>query len=87
MPKPIKQKKRPTDPNQVAHHLVGLSTQEQNELTMPTRSQISMVMAELGRRGGKIGGKRRLKTMTAEERQKVATKAANARWKKVKKSS
>jgi len=39
-------------------------------------------MAEIGRKGGKIGGKRRLKTMTKEARRKVAAKAARARWKK-----
>jgi hypothetical protein len=44
-------------------------------------------MAALGRKGGQIGGKRRLKTMTAEQRQKVARKAAKTRWKQAKKSS
>jgi hypothetical protein len=39
-----------------------------------------MLMAEMGRKGGKIGGKRRLQTMTAKERSTVARKAANARW-------
>jgi hypothetical protein len=37
-------------------------------------------MAELGRKGGKKGGKRRLETMTAKERSQVAKKAAQARW-------
>ncbi len=36
---------------------------------------ISEVMRELGRRGGKVGGKRRLDTMTSEERRDVARKA------------
>jgi len=45
-----------------------------------TLSMVSLVMAEMGRRGGKIGGKRRLQTMTAEERSAVALKAAKARW-------
>jgi hypothetical protein len=39
-------------------------------------------MAAIGRKGGQIGGKRRLKTMTKEERRKVAAKAAKARWNK-----
>jgi len=39
-------------------------------------------MSEIGRKGGQIGGKRRLKTMTKEQRQQVAAKAARARWKK-----
>jgi len=39
-------------------------------------------MAAIGRKGGQIGGKRRLKTMTKEQRRKVAARAARARWKK-----
>jgi hypothetical protein len=80
MPKRHKQK-RPTDVNQLAHHLVELST-ESTPLSIPLN--ISEYMSEIGRKGGKIGGKRRLKTMTAAERKKVAAKAARARWKKSK---
>lgn len=43
---------------------------------------ISRVMAAMGRRGGKIGGKRRLTTMTPEQRSAVALKAAKTRWAK-----
>ncbi|MFN7992736.1 MAG: hypothetical protein U0Q18_04005 [Bryobacteraceae bacterium] len=39
---------------------------------------VRRVMSEMGRRGGKIGGKRRLETMTPEQRQEVARKAAAA---------
>jgi hypothetical protein len=39
-------------------------------------------MAAIGRKGGQIGGKRRLKTMTRVQKQNVAKKAARARWKK-----
>lgn len=45
-------------------------------------SEISRVMAAMGRRGGRIGGKRRLTTMTPEQRQETARKAAQARWAK-----
>jgi hypothetical protein len=41
-------------------------------------------MAAIGRKGGQIGGKRRLKTMTKEQRRTIAAKAARARWKKPK---
>jgi len=44
-------------------------------------------MAEMGRKGGRIGGKRRLQTMTAKERRSVAVQAARARWGKKKKKS
>ncbi len=46
------------------------------------RSVISQYMAEIGRKGGKRGGKRRLETMSPEERRKAASAAAKARWKK-----
>lgn len=81
MPKRIKQERRPIDVNQLAHHLVGISTRQNDGTLPPTKAQISMLMAELGRRGGKKGGKRRLQTMTPKERSNVARKAAKARWK------
>jgi hypothetical protein len=45
-----------------------------------TKSVISAYMSTIGSKGGKIGGKRRLKTMSPEERKKAAQKAARARW-------
>jgi hypothetical protein len=45
---------------------------------------ISLVMAQMGRKGGRIGGKRRLETMTPGERSRVASIAARARWAKKK---
>lgn len=72
-------KAQPKDTNQLARYLVDLTTGAEPE---PTPDEVSRVMAALGRRGGQIGGKRRLETMTAEERSQVAMKAARARWKK-----
>jgi hypothetical protein len=43
-------------------------------------------MSAMGRKGGKIGGKRRLKTMTPERRTEVAKLAAEARWAKARKT-
>ena len=57
------------------------------EAPKPSRSLISQVMAEMGRKGGLIGGKRRLVTMTARRRSQVAKQAARARWGKKKKSA
>lgn len=48
----------------------------------PSKSLISQVMSKMGEKGGKIGGKRRLETMTPEERSQAALKAAHARWSK-----
>jgi len=74
MPKQIKN--RPTDTNPLADNLVTESAGER----LPTKSQISLLMSALGRKGGKIGGKRRMETMTAKERSAVASNAAKARW-------
>jgi len=83
MPKRIKQPKRPRDVNKLARYLVDLSTLgKESSIEPPTKAQVSMLMAELGRRGGKIGGKRRLETMSARERVRIARKAAEARWNK-----
>ena len=48
---------------------------------------VQQVMREMGAKGGKIGGKRRLETMTDEQRKRSARKAAKARWAKAKKSA
>jgi hypothetical protein len=78
----LKRKKdaRPMDVNQLARHLVELTTAPLE----PTKEEMSKVMASLGRRGGKVGGKRRMETMTPEQRSAVALKAAQARWKQAK---
>jgi hypothetical protein len=49
---------------------------------MPSKKLISQVMSEMGRKGGKIGGKRSLETMTPEERTARAKKASEAAAKK-----
>ena len=46
---------------------------------------VQQVMREMGAKGGRIGGKRRLETMTDEQRRRSARKAAKARWSKAKK--
>jgi hypothetical protein len=46
----------------------------------PNASEISRVMAALGRRGGKIGGKNRAKALSKSQRSEIALKAARARW-------
>ena len=80
MPNRLSKPNRPRDVSEWAHQIVDESTRE----FKPTPSVISKVMAEMGRRGGKIGGKRRMETMTAEERSTVASNAARTRWEKVK---
>lgn len=82
MPKRKRQAKRsklPRDINQRAHELVRLSTQEATQVSV-SDAEIKRVMAELGSRGGKKGGKRRAERMLPEERSDAAARAANARW-------
>jgi len=80
MPKRIS-KSRPLDINQAAFQMVRRSTQtEPSEPAPKVSDAVSRVMAAMGRKGGRIGGKRRLETMTAAERQSIAKKAAQARW-------
>ena len=45
---------------------------------MLSKKLVHQVMSELGRKGGKIGGKRSLETMTPEERSARAKKASTA---------
>jgi hypothetical protein len=75
MPKRISKKLK--DPNQIAAAVVALST----AADPPTDAFLSKIMAEMGRKGGKIGGKRSMQTMTPSERKKRAKNAAKARWK------
>jgi hypothetical protein len=80
------------DPNQLAKWIVDHSTGETPEPEIASEPAVSSsstipphvseYMATIGRKGGQIGGKRRLKTMTKEQRRKVAVKAARTRWKK-----
>jgi hypothetical protein len=82
------------DINQAAFRQVEMATEDHGSASKPpskqsagpkvTKSEISRVMAALGRKGGKKGGKRRLQTMTPEERSRIALKAAKARWGKEK---
>lgn len=76
MPKRISRKLK--DPNQIAAAVVAVSTQD----PPIDPALLSAVMAEMGRKGGKIGGKRSMETMSDRQRKARAKKAAAARWKK-----
>ena len=91
MPKPIKQAKRPRDVIHWARQIVEETIREAEppvaipvegvpSSAVPNAAQISAYMAKMGWKGGKIGGTRRLETMSAVERSQLAKKAATARW-------
>jgi hypothetical protein len=70
----------PRDPNQLAKAVVDFAT-GQRQPDPPAREK-NAAAVELGRMGGKIGGKVRAERLTAEERRDSARKAALARWSK-----
>jgi hypothetical protein len=84
--------KRPRDPNQLAAWTGAISTGQIPEpqpempkgIDIASPANITKYLAAIGRKGGQIGGKRRLKTMTKAQRSKIAAKAAEARWKQAK---
>jgi hypothetical protein len=81
MPKRLSKGKRPTDVNQLMHQLGEESTREQ-EAPKPTRSEISRIMAAMGRKGGKKSAKARMEKIPGERRSEIASKAARAMWAK-----
>ena len=79
MPNPKMPRRAPEpDFNQLVHHQIKMLTEPQPE--RPGPSEISRVMAELGRRGGARGGAARAAGMTAKQRSQAASLAAKARW-------
>jgi hypothetical protein len=94
MPKPVKKPvrklktpakpKRPTDPNRAAHAMMAehMARAESEPAPLDFQAQYKAHMAKLGAKGGKIGGKRRMETLTQQRRGEIALKAANARWDK-----
>ena len=53
-----------------------------SSVTRKLDPRVRKAIQELGRQGGLIGGKARAKKLTAEQRRKIARKAALARWSK-----
>ena len=102
MPKRLGKDDRPRDVNQLAQHLVRLSTGQDEDIPVKarakvqpisgaarpgkvpavTRSEVSRVMAAMGRKGGKNSAAGRMIKLTPEQRRKIALNAARARWAK-----
>lgn len=70
--------KKPTDPNELATHIVEEAT---GEVASKDDKKNPHAVA-LGRLGGIKGGKARAKKLTAKQRSEIARKAARARWSK-----
>ena len=68
----------PTDLNQRAEAIVDLAKGERE--TVDPDEEKNPAAVELGRLGGRKGGKARAAKMAPEERSKNARRAAKARW-------
>jgi len=76
-----KQKKRPTDPNQLAHSVVAdaIAASEQIQPTGKVKKK-NMAAFALSQLGAAKGGKARAAALTARKRKEIARKAAKTRW-------
>ncbi|MEI9911747.1 MAG: hypothetical protein WDO71_20120 [Bacteroidota bacterium] len=75
-----KKVKLPTDTNKRAKSIVDLGTDTKEEKPAIPASEISRVMSEMGRKGGKKGGPARKAALSAKRRKEIAKKTAAARW-------
>jgi hypothetical protein len=76
-----KRSSKPRDTNQLAKAIVDQSTDPDDTGDDPYEGK-NPAAVELGRLGGKKGGKARAEKLTPEERSEIARKAAKARWSK-----
>jgi hypothetical protein len=73
---------RPRDPIQLGKLIGDILTGqvEDREPPMPIDPNKNQAAVELGRKGGLSGGKARARSLTAEQRKKIAQGAAKRRW-------
>ena len=76
----MEKSKTPIELNKLAAFIVDQATNEEPQPEeKPTKNPAAV---ELGRLGGKKGGKARAEKLTAKRRLEIAKKAAKARWEK-----
>ncbi len=78
---PNRSSKRPRDVNVLAKAIVDQATGQAPPESKPEREK-NPAAVELGRLGGKKGGKARAEKLSARKRSEIAKKAAEARWKR-----
>jgi hypothetical protein len=76
-----KRSSKPRDLNAMAAAIVAQATDEDDQGDDPYEGK-NPAAVELGRLGGKKGGKARASKLTPEQRSAIARKAAAARWKR-----
>ena len=74
-----KRSSKPRYTNSLAAAIVNHSTDPDNQGDDPYEGK-NPAAVELGRLGGKVGGKARAAKLTPEQRSEIAKKAAQARW-------
>jgi hypothetical protein len=77
----MKKSKTPRDINQLAAFMAEQATSD-SKPEQPEEHQKNPAAVELGRLGGKKGGKARAEKLTSEQKKEIAKKAAKARWSK-----
>ena len=77
----MKKPKRPRDTNQLAKAIVDIASGDVEKDPSVEDGKHPAAVA-LGRLGGLKGGNARAEKLSPEERSRIATLAANARWKK-----
>ena len=75
-----KRSSNPRDTNQLAAHIVALSTCRESPVKPEPAKEKNPAAVALGRLGGIKGGKARADKLTATERSEIASKAAKKRW-------
>lgn len=73
-----KRLKRPRDPVQLGKLIGDIATGQVEDSAPDARNPAAV---EMGRLGGKRGGKARAAKLSPERRREIAQKAAKARWK------
>ena len=76
-----RKKPKKMDANQAAASILSQIIFETETVSPPTPDEVSRVMADLGRRGGKRGGPARAKKLSKKRLRQIASQAAKARWK------
>ena len=74
-----KRSSKPRDLNSMAAAIVAQSTDADDQGDDPYEGK-DPAAVELGREGGKKGGKARAEKLTPEQRSEIARKAARERW-------
>jgi hypothetical protein len=73
---------RKLDVVQNARRVVDESLRRFEESVTPNLATISQVMAAMGRKGGKVGGKTRMENLGVKGRSELGRAAVQARWAK-----